>query len=546
MTIPRPRIGLILMTEWLPAWQVTMLEHLQRSVDIQAIIFYHNTSEPNKNSVALYKAKGIQRLESWVNRQSFNATTLRNVLTVLDESTPVAFFWTRQATTLNQVKVLHLDLLLDLSEQPLAGTWYQAATLGVWRYFYNANGVLQSSQTGLAEYYAQHRLVFSGLKAWTAAYKNPHTLFIGSTSTHPSSLLATVNQVLWRMVEYVPQVIETLKSFYPYQIEHLYLLGQRFAPALQRMEQIYLNDWEDNQQMSVMRHYGKRALHHWHQTRTLSEQWSLLIGETTNPFDLNHLGRFTKLLPPPERAWSDPCLVEHQGRHYVFMHEWHEPTQQGRIVCMQLTEQGGYSLPIVVLERPYSVSYPFIFNYQGEYYLIPETLENQQVELYRCTEFPQKWVLDRVLMTNVHAVDTTLFEYMGRWWMMQGRSATRQGTPNSSLYLYYADSPLSKYWIPHPHNPIVTEVDRARPAGRPFRWRGRWYRPSQNCAGANGRGLNINEITALDTSHYQEHCVVRCVPQGRHQLGGIQTISFNPKLTVLDGLHLNAKSTVTL
>ncbi|MEN9433535.1 MAG: hypothetical protein RLZZ422_1124, partial [Pseudomonadota bacterium] len=33
---------------------------------------------------------------------------------------------------------------------------------------------------------------------------------------------------------------------------------------------------------------------------------------------------------------------------------------------------------------------------------------------------------------------------------------------------------------------------------------------------------------------------------GRHQLGGIQTISFNPKLTVLDGLHLNAKSTVTL
>lgn len=178
--------------------------------------------------------------------------------------------------------------------------------------------------------------------------------------------------------------------------------------------------------------------------------------------------------------------------------------------------------------------------------MIPETLESQQVELYRCTDFPYAWKLERVLMSQVYAVDTTVFEHLGRWWMMQGRSTNRYGTPDGSLYLFYADSPLTKYWIPHPLNPVITEADRARPAGRVFRWKGKSYRPSQNCAGSSGRGLNINEITELDTKRYQEHCVVRCVPQGRHQLGGIQTLSFTPTLTVMDGLHLNAKSAVSL
>ena len=279
-----------------------------------------------------------------------------------------------------------------------------------------------------------------------------------------------------------------------------------------------------------------------HQDRTINEQWALLVSKSTTPLDLHHLGRFTKLLPPPDRYWSDPFLVKHANRHYIFIEERLYQQGRGRIACMQVTEQGHYSPPITVLERPYSLSYPFIFRYLDQYYLIPESAESGQVELYRCTRFPDQWVLEHVVMQDVSAFDTTMFEHQGRWWLMQSRITHPHSNPSASLYLFYAASPLSREWIAHPHNPIVTEADRARPAGRLFHWEGKLYRPSQNCAGTEGRGINLNEITTLNPQHYQEHAVVRCIPEGRHQLGGIRTLAFNNDITVLDGLHLHART----
>ena len=71
----------------------------------------------------------------------------------------------------------------------------------------------------------------------------------------------------------------------------------------------------------------------------------------------------------------------------------------------------------VVIEKDYHLSYPFLFEWEGQCYMMPETAENRTIELYLAVEFPNRWTLDRVLMDGLYAVDATLVFHNGRYWM---------------------------------------------------------------------------------------------------------------------------------
>jgi len=61
-------------------------------------------------------------------------------------------------------------------------------------------------------------------------------------------------------------------------------------------------------------------------------------------------------------------------------------------------------------------------------------------------------------------------------------------------------------------NPIVTDIKTARPAGKLFNYNGKLYRPSQNCSNHYGYGLNISEITALNTNKFEEDLIFAIKP----------------------------------
>ena len=49
---------------------------------------------------------------------------------------------------------------------------------------------------------------------------------------------------------------------------------------------------------------------------------------------------------------------------------------------------GNWTNPKVVISNKYHMSYPFVFNYEGVCYMIPESAENGSLELYICHKFP--------------------------------------------------------------------------------------------------------------------------------------------------------------
>ena len=76
--------------------------------------------------------------------------------------------------------------------------------------------------------------------------------------------------------------------------------------------------------------------------------------------------------------------------------------------------------------------------------MIPETCKNKTIDLYKCTEFPDKWEFDRHIMEDISAVDTTLFRYNDKWWLFTAVDQTDNISGCSTeLFLYFTDDLFS-------------------------------------------------------------------------------------------------------
>lgn len=103
--------------------------------------------------------------------------------------------------------------------------------------------------------------------------------------------------------------------------------------------------------------------------------------------------------------------------YYIFVEEYMYDIDKGHISLITMDAKGNFSAPEPVLNKPYHLSYPFIMEHENDYYMIPESLENGTIELYKCTGFPNKWEFQMNLMENIKAVDATLLQHEGKWWI---------------------------------------------------------------------------------------------------------------------------------
>ena len=265
------------------------------------------------------------------------------------------------------------------------------------------------------------------------------------------------------------------------------------------------------------------------------DQWVIL---TARKLSMNKLewSAFKPLIPPPDRYWADPFIYEEGNRCYVFIEEKIYQTGLGHITCFELDTNGDLISNKIILKRPYHLSYPFLFKYQDQLYMLPETAGNRTLEVYRCVRFPYQWGFVKNLMQDIYAVDATLLEYENKWWLFTNVKQTDNSSSLDKLYLFWADNPLSQNWTPHPLNPVVNDARTARPAGNIFFRNGNLIRPSQDNSVRYGKVLNFNRITKLSEIEYKEECVVRFEPPHRTKILATHTFNKNGDLTIIDAV----------
>jgi hypothetical protein len=262
------------------------------------------------------------------------------------------------------------------------------------------------------------------------------------------------------------------------------------------------------------------------------EQWQIAyqFGDEGTALDFEKL-RY--LVPPPDRYWADPFALRHANRYFIFFEEARYSDERGRIMAIEVREHAEHGVPQVVLERPYHVSYPFLFRHEGTLYMLPETSAKNRLEVYRCETPPSVWKLHKVLLENMRVFDATLCQEHDRWWLFANVGAP--GTDgNDELHLYSSAHGPFGPWRPHRKNPIIADARRARSAGPLFRREGALYRPSQDCTPVYGRSVVVNRIEALDDDDYREKPIGRLDPGWRADVLRVHTLGGSGRLKIID------------
>lgn len=254
------------------------------------------------------------------------------------------------------------------------------------------------------------------------------------------------------------------------------------------------------------------------------EHWQVALRDGAGPFKVvqDDGGRF----------YADPFLYRANGRTYLFVEEYPYANKKGIISVAEVVDGQLATAPVAVLRRPYHLSYPFVFEHDGEYWMIPETGENRSIELYRAVEFPWTWELRTVLMKGAAFSDATILRHAGLWWLFV--TADWFGTSTQDeLSIFYSEA-LEGEWKPHRANPVKSDSRFSRPAGRIVQQGGRLFRPAQNCDRTYGAGIAWFEITELTPTSFIERHIADWDGQTELSMDGLHSFDQLGPLQVID------------
>lgn len=428
--------------------------------------------------------------------------------------------------TVKQIREFNLDVALCFGFRILKGEALNIARQGVWSFHHGDNFVNRGGPAGFWEVMDGIPVTGSVLQILTEDLDNGRVIYRSwSPTSDRFSVKANRNNLYWKSAPFVIRKLRELADGVPIcsPDHHLY---RPYSNRLFRMP-------TNRELLPRLLRLGAKYVASKFESALKSDQWALAYRFKSGPCDPNNtMYRFKDLLPPKDRFWADPFAIRADERYYVFLEEYLYEREKGHISVIELDRKGIVKGPIKVLERDYHLSYPFVFEWNQNYYMVPETAANKTIELYRAKSFPFAWQLEKVLMTDVRAKDATLAEIDGKWWMFV--SIAEHSIPDE-LYLFSADSPLGP-WKPHRRNPVKSDVRGSRPAGALFEWNGDVYRPAQDSSGRYGYAISINRVVQLDDEGFREEEVSKIFPNWSKNLLATHTVSIAGDLAVVDYL----------
>lgn len=437
---------------------------------------------------------------------------------------------------LEHIRAHDLDVLVRCGFRILRGGILDAATHGVWSYHHGDNRVNRGGPPGFWESLEGWAETGSMLQILTEDLDNGRVLYRSWSHTHTYSLTDNRSNYYWKSLSFIPRMLSELHRQGP---------DRFFATVDEHNRHPEMYSRRLFTRPSTLEYARLVLAKAWDKARFLLrnqiyfDQWMLLYS-LRDGFS-SSLWRYQKILPPKDRFWADPHVLQRDGRYFIFIEEYLYATNRGHISVIEMDEAGNWTPPVSVLERPYHLSYPFVFEHEDELFMIPETSENRTIELYKCLEFPHRWEFQMNLMEDLRAVDATLLQRDGRWWLFANVVETDGASSWDELFIFHAPDFRTTQWSSHPRNPVISDCRQSRPAGRFFEIDGRLYRPSQNCSVRYGYGFNFSVVKVLDEEAYREELVTTVTPEWDPRILGVHTFNRAGRLHLSDGYYRRRK-----
>jgi hypothetical protein len=236
--------------------------------------------------------------------------------------------------------------------------------------------------------------------------------------------------------------------------------------------------------------------------------WSIGIFTGPSPLDLQPVPSVTQPVLTQRDVTdvsavflADPFLARDERGWHLFFEVMNWRTCKGEIGCASSTDGLHWTYGRIVLAEAFHLSYPYVFEWEGAWYMVPESYQAGAALLYKATEFPVAWSCVGPLLRGPYLADTSLFRHDGRWWLF---TDTSRDFHNDTLRLFHADD-LQGPWREHLQSPVVTgNAHIARPGGRVVEVDGRLLRFTQNCMPYYGTDVRAFTIDELTTTTYRE------------------------------------------
>jgi hypothetical protein len=542
------RIGVVLAGSRLRAWEASMLERIRNSDHAEiAAALLPRARDDRADSPGLPEApNGAGRvlrrpLHALAAALEAKIACERDAFAWADTSAVLAGVQTIEADSrggrlepgpvdLRRIDALGVDVWVHLGG-PYPGAALQAsAPHGLWRLTHGGRPAHDAAAAGFWPVCLDATTIESALVADEAGRST--VLARSVTGTNRYSVKLNRSALDWKTSSLVPRALAALHRLGPSALGGEQGKGAgaeatRRDPAAAELA------------VHVARNVKRRARDFLHRHFAL-DRWILLAHAGEAPCTAGR--EFTKIIPPKDRFWADPHVVPKDDRYYVFIEEFTFASGKGHISVLVLDDKGvPQGDAAKVLERDYHLSYPCVFVHEGEYFMVPESSENRTVDLYRCADFPLGWVFVKTLLKDIDAVDTTVVEHEGLWWLFASVRENEGASFCEELFVFHAKSPLDSQWTAHAGNPVVSDVRRARPAGAMFRRGGKLYRPAQDCSVRYGYAVTLNEVTMLTPTSYAEARRAQILPDWDRRVAATHTLAYTPGLTVIDALQPRLK-----
>lgn len=276
-------------------------------------------------------------------------------------------------------------------------------------------------------------------------------------------------------------------------------------------------------------------------SRLLRKRWHWGVGYGFGDWRQMSLSDSNLLQSPDGHFLADPFACKQDGRYFIFVED--SDFRKGVISVYAVDRQGARAERLgVALDEPFHLSFPFLFRDGQDIFMVPESLENRDIRLYRCTGFPLEWELASVLVADVAAVDSMIVRRNGRWWMLTTMNSSGVGATDAEFCLYSADHPLGP-WVASRSNPLFIDSTRARNGGLLSDGESLYRVAQRPDFAAYGKSMAIYRIDEISKDAYSETLIREIEPRFLKGIRGTHHLHSDGELVVFDFLRKSRRTT---
>ena len=450
------KIGVLLDGLKIKQWQYEIIKYIESHANLKttALIINDNNHKFVKQGSIFYRAsQALDRKIFSIKNNVFKEISLEEMV----EQTPVyyikgeekRFSYRFLEEDIERIKELDLDIMVRFGFGILRGEILNAAKKGIWSLHHGDNRINRGGPPAFWEVANREEVTGITLQELSENLDDGKVIKRSFIKTNNTSFYRNKIEVFWAGIELFNLALD--------ELSHGILKYEEEKSSLQFYCHPLYKDPDNSTSIKIFLNFWYRRVLEFGKEKITSSQWHILYKFKNDCSVEKSIFRYKKLSPPKGFDWADPFIIRENKKFYLFFEEIKIGSGNGHISLFKFDEKGKLlnEKPVKIIDEEYHLSYPFIFKEGMNYYMLPESADSNELWLYRCEEFPERWKKCQKIFSNKQIYDASLYYHEEYWYLFGTEKLSEGGNRDQYLHIYYSKELASEVWTQHPLNPLV-------------------------------------------------------------------------------------------